>query len=57
LIYFRNVLEELTYHERGHGTQNDSFHVHSVFSTAEGPEAPAPERDFTHSRKFGVIHK
>lgn len=43
-MYFRNILEELTYHEKDHRSQKDSFHVHSVFSTAEGSDTPGPER-------------
>lgn len=34
-IYLKNILEELLYHERDLRIQNDSFHVQSIFSTAE----------------------
>lgn len=46
--YLKNILEELIYHERDLGTQNDSFHVQSIFSTAEDSDTPGSRRYFIH---------
>lgn len=47
-IYLKNILEELIYHKRDLRTQNDFFHVQSIFSAAEDSDTPGSGRYFIH---------